>query len=149
MGASIVIGLNVSNSRATTSTEPFARNTHHRSDIGRDRREPEGWVRSPASGRGAARASSDDLVAGGVELIGVDALSRSVRVQQNDELVRPRTLTPTTAGEGIAKVSGEPSAEDDQCPADAGRSPISKIDAPMTAAGFACEWGLEPELFGG
>src|ERR671923_2483306 len=70
MGVSIVIGLNASNSRATTSTEPFARNTHQRSDNRRERPASEYCVRAAACGMGPARASSDDLVALGVEVIG-------------------------------------------------------------------------------
>lgn len=60
-----------------TSTEALARNTNHRSDSGR------GLGDAPASRGCTARASSDDLAAGGVEAIGLMLSGCSLTVQQN------------------------------------------------------------------
>lgn len=60
-----------------TSTEALAKNTNHRSDSGR------GFGAAPASRGCAARASSEDLAAGGGEAIGLMLSGCSLTVQQN------------------------------------------------------------------
>jgi hypothetical protein len=80
MGASISIGLNVSRRSATRSTIPFARKTHHSNEIG-CRRVVSAVGTSPSNGEGVGRASSDERVAGGVEVIGSTPSSLSLTLK--------------------------------------------------------------------
>ena len=64
-------------------TEPFARKTHQSSETAPARGDSEGCLRLPSSGADVSGASSDDLAAGGAEVMWSTLSRLSVRVQQN------------------------------------------------------------------